>query len=231
MSVASEIQSLSPSALIELFVIDLTSLGGGIERFHCGTNNLSGAVVWQGVSYVALPIEATGFDVSTRGTLPRPKLKLANIGGLFSYEIATFDDLINAKVTRKRTFVKYLDVVNFSDGVNPTADPNQSYPDDIWFVDQKVSENKYTIEWELASPFDLQGVMMPRRQVVQNTCPWKYRGPECGYTGTLYFDSGDVATSNSANDFCGKRLSSCKKRFSGSANGIPFGGFPGVVQY
>ena len=33
------------------------------------------------------------------------------------------DDLINAKVTRKQTFARYLDAVNFAEG-NPEANPD-----------------------------------------------------------------------------------------------------------
>lgn len=225
MGIQSEIQLLSPSAIVEMFVLDTTNFaGGGIAYFHAGTNKLQQPLVWQGQQYQALPIDAEGFDIQTKGALPRPRMRIANINGLFSATVAQFDDLIGSKVIRKRTFAKYLDAVNFPGGTNPTADPNQYMPDDIWFVDRKASENKYVIEWELASAFDVQGVMLPFRQVVQNSCPWRYRGPECGWTGG-YFNKNDQ-TCAQADDYCAKRLSSCKARF-GSGN-LPFGGFPGA---
>ena len=228
MAIQEEIQSLSPSAIIELFELDATALGGTVIRFHCGTNELKGSVIWQGYAYSPLPIEAEGFDIQTRGSLPRPKIRLANTAGLFSYEISAYDDLVGCKVTRKRTLAKYLDAANFASG-NPTADPNQKFSDDIWYVEQKVSENKHLIEWELASPFDLMGVLLPYRQIIQNSCPWKYRSSECGYTGTVYFDGNDNSVASAAQDSCGKRLTSCKKRFTTGT--LPFGGFPGVIQY
>lgn len=228
MGLQSEIQSLSPSALIELFELDMTPKGGTKSYFHAGTNALMQPVTWQGVQYVALPIETEGFDVSSKGVLPRPKMRIANINGLFSAEVRAKDDLIGCKVTRRRTFARYLDAVNFPNG-NPYADPNQKFQDDVWFVDRKVNENKYMIEWELASVFDLQGVMLPYRQVIQNTCPWKYRGAECGYTGTAYFDRNDNAVGSASGDQCGKRLKSCEIRFAGSSF-IPFGGFPGATR-
>lgn len=225
-TIAAELQSLAPTAIVELFEIDMTSLPGGqVERFHAGTNSVQTPLVWQGNQYTPLPIEATGFDVTTKGTLPRPKFRIANINGLFSAIVRQYDDMIGCQVTRKRTFARFLDAVNFPGGVNPTADPTQFIPDDIWFVDRKVSENRYLIEWELASAFDLQGVMLPFRQVIQNSCPWKYRSPECGWVGG-YFDSDDQPTENSSKDYCAKRLSSCKARFE-NAN-LPFGGFPGA---
>lgn len=231
MSVTSEIQSLSPSATVELFVIDTTnSPGGAVMHFHAGTNALTQPVVWQGVSYSPFPIEAEGFDISSKGVLPRPRVRVANIGGMFSAEVAAFDDMVGSKVTRKRTFARYIDGVNFAGGVNPSgeADPCQHLPDDLWYIERKVSENRYIIEWELASAFDLQGVMLPGRQVIQNSCASKYRSAECGYTDTLYFDKNDVACGASG-DFCAKRLSSCRARFGTGI--LPFGGFPGAVRY
>ena len=229
MSIATEIQSLSPTSLIELFVLDTTNLpGGGLFRFHAGTNGLQQPVVWGGVQYTPLPIEADGFDISSSGTLPRPKIRVANIQGMFSQIAAENEDLVGCKVTRKRTFVRFLDAVNFPDGNNPDADPNQHLLDETYYVEQKSAENRYMVEWELSSAFDLFGVLLPRRQIIQNTCMWKYRGSECGYLGTGYFDANDVATTQ-ALDVCGKRVSSCKKRYGASAV-LPYGGFPGALR-
>lgn len=228
MTITAEIQSLAPTALIELFVLDTSNLeGGGIFRFHAGTNNLQQPVVWQGLTYQPLPIEAEGFDVSSQGTLPRPKIRVANVQGLFSAVAAENDDLVGCKVTRKRTFARYLDAVNFPDG-NAYADPHQYLPDDLYFVEQKTSETRYVIEWELSSAFDLVGVQLPRRQIIQGTCMWRYRSSECGYVGGNCFDVNDQPTTFDK-DVCGKRLNSCKKRF-GYAAVLPFGGFPGVIR-
>lgn len=121
-------------------------------------------------------------------------------------------------------------------GYNLTANPNQYYPDDVWYIDQKMSETRYMIEWELASAFDLIGVMLPSRQVNQNSCPWKYGGAECGFNqnavGAKLFDSTDVAVFSTAADVCGKRLSSCEARFGTTKTVVlPYGGFPGALQY
>lgn len=228
MTIATEVQSLAPSALIEMFVLDTTNIPNGeLLRFHAGTNQLQQSLVWQGQTYSPLPIEAEGFDVSTQGTLPRPKIRVANVQGMFSAIVREGDDLVNCKVIRKRTFAKYLDAVNFPGGVNPTADANQYFPDDIWYVERKTSENRYVIEWELSSAFDLQGVMLPRRQVIQGTCMSRYRSSECSYVGSLYFDASDLPTT-ADKDVCGKRLHSCELR---NTNGIlPYGGFPGSTR-
>ncbi len=81
------------------------------------------------------------------------------------------------------------------------------------------------IEFELAASFDLEGVHLPRRQIVQNVCPWRYRSSECGYTGTSYFDANDQRVAAKSQDICGTRLSSSQASF-GQNDELPFGGFP-----
>jgi lambda family phage minor tail protein L len=123
--------------------------------------------------------------------------------------------------------IRYLDAVNFPDG-NPQANPDEYFPDDVYYVNQKVRETLSVAEFELAVVFDVEGVLLPRRQVIANSCPWRYRGDGCGYAGPPVADINDQPTSDPALDQCGKRLKSCKMRFPGY---MPFGGFPGAGQY
>lgn len=225
MSIEGDIQKLNPGALVELFVLDATPVGGVINYFHAGTNGLASSVVWQGNVYQPWPIQARGFERSSMGKLPRPTLTISNVNGIIGAIARDFSDLLGAKVTRKRTFAKYLDAANFPGNVNPTADPSAAFPDDVFYVDQKTTENKFTIEFALAAKMDLQGVGIPLRVVTQ-TCSWKYRGEGCGYAGGPVATVNDTATADPALDQCGKRLTSCKLRF-GSNGVLPFGGFPG----
>lgn len=228
--IATEIQKLAPDTIIELFEIELND---GKERFyfHSGTNGVQQNVVWQGVSYIALPIDTEGFAASAQGELPRPKLAIANVDGVISSLIRKYDDLIGAKLIRKCTFAKYLDAVNFPDG-NDLANPDIHFPDDIWYIDKKEQETKLMIQWELASAFDLQGIQLPKRQVIQNYCQWRYRGGECTYDGP-YYDVNDRPCLLQSDDACAKKLSSCTVRFK-ALNGddyvLPFGGFPGATR-
>ena len=224
-AITTEIQRLAPSAVIELFVLDLSLFNEGVVRFHAGTNELRRQVVWQGNAYEPFPIQAEGFEFNGNGQVPRPKLKVANVTGSITALILSFQDLVGAKITRKRTLVKYLDGVNFASGTNQTADPSAEFADDVYYIDRKSRETRDVVEFELAASFDLEGVSLPRRQIVQNVCPWGYRSSECGYTGTAYFNANDVSVSLKSQDACGKRLSSCQKRFGSNAE-LPFGGFP-----
>lgn len=431
MSISSELQSLSPSTLLTFYTLDYTNIpGGSILHFHAGTNELRQPLVWQGVTYEPFPVEAEGFDVTAKGTMPRPKMRVSNINGVLSSTVKAFDDFVGAKVIRKRTFLKYLDAANFpaqvttqtgtnqlssaynltsaggwsgagmylvsnpgaywgppkdelkatslipsqnseqhyvektitvtagqpvtfsfwglptawfrylrirfmagsaftteryatfdftntvvanqsadgtativdtvdlpvdrnykrvsltatpeasgtaviriqfvdptnatnltfaniasiygfwviglqlengplstfteptgvtvTTGGNPTADPNQHLSDDLWFVERKLSENRMSIEFELSSAFDLMGQQLPNRQIIQNSCPWKYRGTECGWAGG-YYDINNAPTTQ-ANDVCAKTLGACRARFATAGQAVRFGGFPGAVR-
>lgn len=224
-SITSEIQKLAPSSVIELYELDARVFGGDQYYFHAGTNELKTSITWQGQVYVPYPIEVMGFDYVTGEQIPRPKMRVANVTGIITALVLAYDDLIGAKVIRRRTMAKYLDAVNFDGGVNASADPTAEFPDDIYFIDQKVNENMQLVEFELAASFDVQGIKLPKRQIIQNVCPWVYRSSECGYTGTDYYDKDDNIVATSGQDVCGKRLSSCQARF-GEYNELPFGGFP-----
>ncbi|CAB4180548.1 Bacteriophage lambda, GpL, minor tail [uncultured Caudovirales phage] len=112
-------------------------------------------------------------------------------------------------------------------GYNPTADPAIYLPDDVYVIDRKASENKMSVTFELASSFDVGGVKLPRRQIIQNTCPWVYKSAECGWVSGAYYKLDDTSTGVAGEDACGHRLSSCKVRF-GAAAELPYGGFPGA---
>lgn len=242
-TVRAELAKLNPSSVIELFEVQTsTRLHGTCEiyRFHAGVNakSVSGNVVWNSNIYYSWPIEAEGFEYNGQGTLPRPKIRIANVNGLMTaalLEVNAFSpgsDLTGATVTRIRTLARFLDAVNFEGNTNPfgTPDPTASLPEEIYYIDRKSLETFEVIEFELVAAFDLAGVRAPKRQVISNVCQWIYRSEECGYTGTNYFKEDDSSTATAANDICGKRLSSCRARF-GQYAVLPFGSFPGAGQY
>ncbi len=227
-SIARDVQRLAPGFLITLFELDSTHIPGGtVLRWHNGVNALGADVIWDGNTYSRHPVEASGFERNSKGTMPSPRLRSGNITGLLGAYARESQDLLGTRVTRRRTLLKYLDAVNFSGGVNPTADPSGAWPDEVWFIARKLSEDEMFIEFELSSSFDVRGIRLPRRQCIQNTCPWKYRSAECGYSGGPVADISDNPTFDPSLDSCGKRLASCRIRF-GAHNELNFGGVPGV---
>ena len=180
--VFSEIQKINPSAIIELFVLQLdTALHGAntIYRFHAGTNlNANGEIVFAGNSYLRFPIQATGF-ADQRGQLPRPKVTISNATGLISSILASVNqvtagnDLTGATFTRIRTMARFLDAVNFTGNTNPfgTPDPTAEFRRKIYIVDRKSTENREIVEFELAAATDMAGVRAPKRQCTRALFP------------------------------------------------------------
>lgn len=220
----------APSSIIDLFEADLSHIYPEVEviRFFSGTTSEYSNIVWAGNTYTAYPLKFSGFEWDGSGKLPTPKVQVANITGFMTYLNMTYNDLIGTKITRIRTFLKYLDATNFVGDVNADADPTAEFPREIYYVDRKVVENSTVVEYELASALDLSNTKLPKRIIAQNICMWKYKGAECNYTGTACFDQFGNATTPE-NDSCGKRLSDCEKRFySTGVRILNFGGFPGA---
>tara|TARA_R100000231_G_scaffold10920_1_gene13135 strand:- start:66 stop:830 length:765 start_codon:yes stop_codon:yes gene_type:complete len=181
----SDLQSINPSAIIELFELKLNNVLHGLStiyRFHSGSNmNANGKIVWAGNDYLRFPIQASGFAFQ-KGQLPRPKLVVSNAGvipgsGIISAillsvnETTAGNDLTGATVTRIRTLAKFIDAVNFADNTNATADPNTEFPREIYSVDRKSAENREVVEFELAAPTDLAGIRIPGRQATRSIFP------------------------------------------------------------
>ena len=179
-SVFSSLQDINPSAIIELFTLQLsTALHGAntIYRFHAGSNlNANGQIVWNGNAYLRFPVQASGFAFQ-KGQLPRPKISISNATGLISAillsvnETTTGNDLTGATVTRIRTLAKFIDAVNFADGTNATADNTAEFPKEIYSIDRKATESREVVEFELAAPTDLAGVRIPGRQATRSIFP------------------------------------------------------------
>ena len=280
--IISDINGLEPGDLVDLFELDMSTGTAAssepIFRWHSGMNENLQEIVWQGNIYSAFPITADGFQWSGKGTIPRPTLTVANITSLLTGVISSYEDLVGSKVTRKRTFAKYLDAYCYAGGNsvggtcsgesggspfslsksdcldatkngsagswvahnyltctstasgtwydNPTADDEAYFTEEIWYVDRKAVETRTHIQFELGAAHDVQGVKIPSRAVIANLCPWKYKGVECGYSGSNYFDMDNNST-NSAGDVCAKNFRACELRFP-EGEEMPFGGFPGA---
>lgn len=179
MSIENEVRQGWHDAIIEMFEIDLSTIADGFSGQYFLTNEImpdNSFVRWKGQTYTSFPIQAGGFDISTKGQMPQPEITVANVFGSFSAVVSSADDLVGAKVIRRRTLFKYLDN-------GPSPDSSQEFPEDIFYIERKTAETNLTITWQLASKIDLEGLLLPRRVITQDHCLWRYRGPECGYSG------------------------------------------------
>lgn len=188
---------LEPDTLIELYEIDLGEQDG-LYRFHPGKNNENDIVLRdsQGElqTYFPMPIETDGWETKGDGSLPRPKLIMANPQGVITDAIKRRSDLIGNTIIRKRIFMKFLDHENFPSNFNPfgVPDPASRFDDDIFTINRKVTENKYFVEWELISPLELEDVQVPARVMIADYCPWQYRGNGCRYGQRSNFSNQNV---------------------------------------
>mgnify|MGYP003345584130 FL=1 len=218
------------AAAVDLYTLDITVLlpPGSVDQaiYHfCNWSQVNGSdVAYRGNTYTALPLEASGFERNTSGQLERPNITFANVGLAITGLTNTYEDLVGATVSRIRTLTTYLDG-------EPGADPDAYWGPDEWIVEQKSSENKLAVTFQLAVAFDLEGRSLPARRMLREQCQWIYKSNiGCHYDGTAgYYDINDNVVGSSAQDVCGKRLDSCKLRF-GAGTRLPFGGFPGLVD-
>jgi len=212
------------SGFITVFEIELpdSNIGGtGLDKlfFHDGRNGTSD-ITWYSLdneadfgsessskyslaTYVALPIESEGWEVrgSGSGSLPRPTVRMGNVNQFFKTYLADWDDLVGAKVIRRRTLEKYL-------STNPPVEFNR----DVYYIERKSTETAAIVEFELTSAFDVEGIRLPRRSILAARCPWKYKDttqggcdwPEDsrlveGVGDPLYFDKDDNPITEAAN--------------------------------
>lgn len=259
MAISNDVQKLEPGDKIRLVEVDCSSFevyGSFLEtspgvfegqpfRYHC--NNIpfteaelrahggdaatipAKSIWFGGYEYKPWPYEITGITASSDGQTAEPTLRVANLSGTISSLCYLYEDLVRAKVKIIDTFAHYLDKRNFPNNQNPSADPSQRFTH-LYYIDSKTSEDNELVEFKLASPMDLQGLVIPTRQIL-GLCTWacrnQYRKSPCNYTGTNYFKKDGSTTNDPAEDVCSGLIEDCKKRW-GANNPLPFGGFPGA---
>ena len=171
-AISPELQSLEPSAVIELFKLTFNKAVNGLTEddadvvfyYHAGTNEVKTNIIFNGISYTPLPVKVTGFNKTTKGTLPRPKFEIANTNSAIS-ALILLNNPIHAELLRIKTCKKFLDAENFTSGSNSSADPTAIFEaDDRWYVDRVVSENPVTVVFELAGKIDMTNLRLPKRR-------------------------------------------------------------------
>ena len=224
-NIVTDLQGQSQSSgfitVYEIEIPDSNIGGAGTDRlyYHDGANGTAD-ITWftpkdnvanfgstssgdyMSATYTAFPVESEGWEVRGTGSLPRPTIRFANINQYWNAYLTDYDDLVGAKVIRRRTLEKYL-------SSNPPIEFNR----DVYYIERKVSEKPTMVEFELSSAFDVQGIKLPRRTIIAARCPWKYKDPSQGgcdwpadnrhtILGTeyaLYFDKDDTQITKAGN--------------------------------
>lgn len=220
------LQQLEPGALIELIEVDGSEFGADILRFHAVPIRpekddfdqwYTPTITHEGKEYHPFPYEVKGLAMQTNKA-PRPTLAVANVQNTITALCLRYDNMLGAKVTITTTTV---DLINTPD----------QYKRSIWYIETKSQENNKQVTFTLSSPADVGGLQTPSRMLT-TYCTWalrgKYRGADCGYTGSARFDLDDNPTDDPAKDQCAGLLGSCRKRFDSVQQPLRFGGFPSV---
>lgn len=226
-----------------MFDFDATNIGGGIYRFYAGKPT-DATLVWRGELYVPIPVMAEGWEYTGKGSLPTPIFKVSNVALLMSSIIENVGDPLGAKITRWKTYQRFLDG-------EAEADPDKHFTKEIYQIERKVNQNAELVEYELSAAIDQDGRKLPARQVVRTFCSHRYRVHVAGTVDTFNYSnvtcpwagSDDVegsiegpfftaagisATGGASEDACGKKLSDCRIRFQAIGLPLPYRGFPAV---
>jgi len=228
--IATDVQQLRQEPKIRMFEIDATMYGDAVLRFTPAVNGEDWQVQHGGNIYRRLPIQASGFEWNGTGTAPRPTLELATVDLAFLSLIIGGKDLVGCPVRRITTYRKYLD-----DGV--AADPSKTFPIDHYVIERKPTQRRNNLTFELSTPMDQSGRMIPAKAAIRDTClhrfrywangQWNYKDVTCPYTGeAMYLPNGEPTT-DPTKARCGKRLSDCKTHFGEDAT-LPMFAFPGL---
>ena len=144
-SINTHIHEIEPTTPIFLYEINLNQIRpesinypttegpikNGVLRIHNDFNlfNINrGIIKWKGEYYFPFPIYGEQFDITSNGTIPTPKVKFSSqflddeFNSFYKYirmQINELKDIVGSKVTRRKTFVRYLSSDNFEGNVNP----------------------------------------------------------------------------------------------------------------
>jgi len=170
-----EIQKQDPgSAFIELYVLEYSA--GSFAYFFAGLDDDLNSIQFRDENgtvrtYEAIPLEAGEINIQSDGSMSRPEVTIGNIGDTLSSAIGGLDyeDLIGQRLTKRATLEKYL-VGNSGDSTPPVEFPKTTY-----IIDRIKEKTILSVTFELAAPFDVAGITLPRRQIIGGSCPFRYR--------------------------------------------------------
>jgi len=107
----TDLQDLNQtSGFIELYTLDLTQLGGGVYHYTNFVDPSGDPIKFNATTYVSLPIKCEGWDYVSTGQSPKPTLTVSNVSKAMLNAVVSLGDIVGAKVTRYRTYEKYLDI-------------------------------------------------------------------------------------------------------------------------
>ena len=228
------LQSLYPGEIVTLVEVDGTKFGATDYRFH--NENVqytpeeimkaveSGTlppkeIMFQGEAYGARPFGITGISFTSDGKAGKPQLTLSNVDSQVSALIRSYNGMMQAKVT---IWITPKELIQPDGSIKDGA-----YRKLVYYVERPSYCNQSVARFELTSPYDMDGIMIPPR-ITQSVCYWAQRGwyrsgKGCGYNGTRMFDKDNNPVTDPSQDYCAGTVTACNIRF-GDGNELDFGG-------
>lgn len=151
-------EELVPSPYVEMYILDGRNINP--ELYFHFTPSSDTSFSFGGQEFIPFPIKGTGWE-ATSDQMPRPKLQIANVTKLVQPYLQQYQDLTKMKVTRIRTFAKFLDG-------QPTADSSQTLPAEVFYVNSMTRHDRAAIEFELVSVLDIPSIKLPRAQALKD---------------------------------------------------------------
>lgn len=163
-NISTHIQLMATDPLVELFELDCSQIGGVVYRFTPMTNNNLTEIQFAGQVWQPVPIQSDGFSYSGVDAPAKPTLTISNVLMQLMSPVISLNDLVGAKLTRYRTFERFL-----STGSSPDA--TAYLPKDVFYISKKIVQNKINIQWELTSALDRSNAHIPRRLFLRRDFP------------------------------------------------------------
>lgn len=173
--IVKEVQKQDPgSALVTLYKLEYAD--NTFAYFTDGTEEDTTSVQFRDTdgtirTYIPIPIMTDGIEISSDGSQNRPEVSVGNIGNALTNAIGGIDpeELIGRRLTRRTTLQKYLV------GESGDSTPPVEFPKAVYILDRLKNRNIIMLTFELASPFDVAGVKLPRRTIIAGACPFRYK--------------------------------------------------------
>lgn len=203
--IALELTKLEPDSLLNLYTLDTSTvvkdpfydfnaLEYNFHPYHIRPEDSNalleedkqkGVLIFNNIKYYYFPVNAEEFEKNGDGRLPRPIITFSNILPNIKDLTLNLGDLVGATFKRKRVFRKFLDNQKESDFSAIASE-------DVYIISRKKIENRILISFELVTIGEANNFQVPKRQLLRNHCPFRYRGDGCGYVRAKIIDSNDV---------------------------------------
>jgi len=180
-------------------LLEITIPGTDVIRI---TNN-GDSVTWNSAIWQVFSFDISELSEEGSGEVPQWVISLDNRTRVIEQYLSMYDQYLKVNGVTGNEIKCTLYIVNSKDLGNTTPIKEISFE----LNQPSTTFETATFSMTADSPFNM---IVPKRRFIKQFCYWKFKGAECGYTGTA--------------EICDKSLTQCKAY----GNSSRYGGFPGV---